>query len=160
MIQTVLKALVAISAHLGGIAPVERAAIRWLGYSPRAFASSRRAGLPYIPTLVLTTIGRGSGELRSNALFFVRDGGDVIVVASSAGAAVHPSWFRNLEANPQAWVDVDRRHVPVRAEVLDDADRARVWPALVTMWPRYDDHVRHAAPRVIPVVRLRPNAPR
>ena len=52
-------------------------------------------------------------------------------------------------------MDVDRQRIPVRAEVIDDTERARLWPLLVTMWPRYDDHQRRAAPRIVPVVRLR-----
>ena len=148
--------IVNLLIKLGVFEPIERAAVRWAGCSLRSWASTRREGIPYIPTLLLTTVGRSSGELRSNALFFMRDGSDYIIVASKAGSPTHPDWFRNIQALPQAWVDVDRRRVPVRAEVVDDADRARLWGPLVTMWPRYEDHQRRAAPRVVPVVRLRP----
>ena len=136
--------------------PVERAAVQWSGYSLRSWASTDREGVPYIPTLLLTTIGRTTGELRSHALFYLRDGRDFIIVASKAGSPTHPDWYRNIDENAQAWVDVDRRRAPVRAEVLDDAERTRLWPALVTMWPRYEDHQTKAAPRIVPVVRLRP----
>ena len=141
---------------LGVFEPLERSLVRWLGYSLRSWASTRREGVPYIPTLLLTTIGRRSGELRANALFFLRDGQDYILVASKSGSPAHPDWYRNLEANAQAWVHVDRRRIPVRAETVDEAERARLWGPLVTMWPRYEDHQRRAVPRVVPVVRLRP----
>lgn len=140
---------------IGVFEPIERSLVRWAGFSLRSWASTRRENIPYIPTLLLTTIGRTSGELRANALFFLRDGRDFIVVASKAGAPSHPAWFTNLQANAQAWVDVDRRRVPVRGEAVSAADRTRLWPLLVTMWPRYEDHQRRAAPRIVPVVRLR-----
>ncbi len=148
-------AIVDLLIRLGIFEPIERAAVRWGGFSLRSWASTRREGLPYIPTLLLTTLGRASADLRSNALFFLRDGRDFIVVASKAGSPTHPDWFRNLEANPQAWVRVDRRGVPVHAEVLDESERARLWGPLVEMWPRYTDHQHRAAPRVVPVIRLR-----
>lgn len=142
--------------RIGVFEPIERALVRWSGYSLRSWASTRREGVPYIPTLLLTTIGRNSGELRASALFFLRDGRDFIVVASKSGSPAHPDWYRNVEATAQAWVHVRRGRIPVRAETLDEAERARLWPALVTMWPRYEDHQQRAAPRVVPVVRLRP----
>ena len=37
------------------------------------------------PTLLLRTTGRRSGALRTNALVYVRDGGDYVVVASKGG---------------------------------------------------------------------------
>ena len=141
---------------IGVFEPIERTLVRWAGFSPRSYASTRREGVPYIPTLLLTTVGRSSGELRSNALFYLRDGADYIIVASKAGSPTDPDWFRNLQALPQAWVVADRRTVPVRAEVVDESDRARLWGPLVTMWPRYEDHQRRANPHIVPVVRLRP----
>jgi deazaflavin-dependent oxidoreductase (nitroreductase family) len=148
--------IVNLLIRLGVFEPIERTIVRWGGVSLRSWASTRREGVPYIPTLLLTTIGRNSGELRANALFYLRDGRDLIVVASKSGSPAHPDWYRNVEANAQAWVHVSRRRIPVRAETLDETERARLWPALVTMWPRYEDHQRRATPRVVPVVRLRP----
>lgn len=153
--STIVNALI----RIGVFEPIERAAVRWTGWSLRSWASTRREGVPYIPTLLLTTIGRKSGELRSNALYYLRDGDDYILVASKAGSPSHPDWFRNLEADAHAWVVVGRRGVPVLAEVVDEAERARLWGPLVAMWPRYEDHQQRASPRVVPVVRLRPRRP-
>ena len=148
--------VVNVLMKLGIFEPIERAGVRWTGYSLRAWGSTSREGLPYIPSLLLMTVGRRGGDLREHVLFTLRDGEDFIVVASKSGSPTHPDWFRNLEAHPQAWVTYQRRRVPIRAEVVDEADRARLWPRLVTMWPRYEDHQRRAAPRIVPVVRLRP----
>ena len=148
--------LVTLLTRLGIFEAIERTLVRYTGWSLRSYASTRREGVPYIPTLLLTTVGRHSGAMREHALFFLRDGQDYIIVASKAGSPSHPDWFRNLDALPQGWVDVGRRRIPVRADVLDEAERARLWGPLTTMWPRYEDHQRRAAPRVVPVVRLRP----
>jgi deazaflavin-dependent oxidoreductase (nitroreductase family) len=142
--------------RLGVFEPIERGLVRWTGWSMRSWASTRREGVPYIPTLLLTTIGRKSGELRSNALFYLRDGNDYVLVASKSGSPTHPDWFRNIEADAHAWIVVGRRGIPVHAEAVDEPDRARLWGPLVQMWPRYEDHQRRAEPRVVPVVRLRP----
>lgn len=142
--------------RIGVFEPLERGLVRWTGWSMRSWASTRREGVPYIPTLLLTTIGRKSGELRSNALFYLRDGRDYILVASKAGSPKHPDWYRNIEADGHAWIVVGRKGIAVEAETVDEADRERLWGPLVAMWPRYDDHQRRAAPRIVPVVRLRP----
>src|SRR5213079_24607 len=58
------------------------------------------------PTLLLTTTGRRTGEPRTSALIFGRDGDDYLVVASLGGAPQHPSWYLNLNANPVAEIQV------------------------------------------------------
>ena len=93
--STLVNALTAI----GVFEPIERSLVRWAGFSLRSWASTQREDLPYIPTLLLTSIGSRSGAMRSNALFFLRDGGDFIVVDSKAGSPTHPAWFGNLQAN-------------------------------------------------------------
>ena len=51
-----------------------------------------------VPTLLLTTIGRHSGEPRMLPLIYGKDGFDYIIVASKGGHAHHPAWYLNLEA--------------------------------------------------------------
>ena len=54
-----------------------------------------------VPTLLLTTTGRRTGEARTSALIFGRDGDDYLVVASMGGAPRHPAWYLNLTADPE-----------------------------------------------------------
>ena len=68
-----------------------------------------------VPTLLLTTTGRKSGEPRTNALIFGRDGDDYLVVASMGGAPTHPNWYRNLLAHPSAEIQVRAEHISVTA---------------------------------------------
>src|SRR5262249_27011725 len=53
-----------------------------------------------VPTLLLTTTGRRSGEARTTPLIYGRDGNRYLVVASRGGAPAHPKWYENLTANP------------------------------------------------------------
>lgn len=63
------------------------------------------------------------------------------MVGSNFGREKHPAWTGNLIANPQASVVVRRKTTEVTARLLDDDEKAAVWPALVAVWPAYDDYV-------------------
>lgn len=65
-------------------------------------------GKDMAPTLLLTTTGRKSGRARTLPLIFGKSDRNYIVVASKAGAPAHPSWYLNLEANPDVAVQVRR----------------------------------------------------
>ena len=110
------------------------------------------------PIFLLTTTGRKSGQRRTVPLLYLADGDDFVVVGSQGGAPRHPGWFLNLEANPQAEVELGRRRVPVTASRLSDQERDRVWPRLVAIYPPYAEYRRRTT-RSIPVVRLSPRAP-
>ena len=58
------------------------------------------------PVLLLTTTGRKSGKARTTPLLFLRDGTQLIVVASKGGFPTHPAWYLNLSANPQVRVEL------------------------------------------------------
>ncbi len=110
------------------------------------------------PVFLLTTTGRKSGQRRTVPLLYLADGDDFLVVGSQGGAPQHPGWFLNLEANPQAEVELGRRRVPVTARRLSGEERDRVWPRLVAIYPPYEEYRRRTT-RSIPVVRLSPRAP-
>jgi deazaflavin-dependent oxidoreductase (nitroreductase family) len=110
-----------------------------------------------IPQLVLTTTGRRTRARRSVSLGYLADGGDFVVVASNFGKPQHPAWSHNLDATPTARVTVDGREVEVRAERLDEAAKAAVWPRLVAIIPQFGVYVTRTD-RTIKVYRLRPVA--
>jgi deazaflavin-dependent oxidoreductase (nitroreductase family) len=60
----------------------------------------------HVPSLLLTTTGRKSGEKYIFPLFYGEDGKNYIIVASKGGAPQHPNWYRNLVANPEVEVQV------------------------------------------------------
>ena len=108
-----------------------------------------------VPTLLLTTKGRRTGESRTSALIFARDGDDYLVVASMGGAPRHPQWYLNLTANLEAEVQVRADHIPVVAHTATPAEKPRLWRVVTDAWPNYEAYQERTA-REIPVVVLSP----
>jgi deazaflavin-dependent oxidoreductase (nitroreductase family) len=82
--------------------------------------------------LLLHTVGRKTGQPRTTALVYARDGDRYVVVASYGGAPRHPAWFLNLEANPEVHVQVGRQHRPAHARVAEAEERQRLWSSSTT----------------------------
>lgn len=113
----------------------------------------RIPGLP--PMLLLDHVGAKSGVLRTTPLLYVRDGEDVVIVASKGGFPKHPAWFHNLRANADTTIQIGRRRQAVRAHMAGPEERARLWPKLVAAYRPYADYQRRTE-RAIPVVILQP----
>lgn len=109
-----------------------------------------------VPTLLLTTTGRRTGERRTTPLIFGRDGDDYLVVASMGGAPRHPAWYLNLTARPEAEVQVRADRLTVVARTAPDPDKPRLWQTMTEVWPNYDAYQARTE-RVIPVVVLSPS---
>ncbi|MBI3784388.1 MAG: nitroreductase family deazaflavin-dependent oxidoreductase [Deltaproteobacteria bacterium] len=107
------------------------------------------------PVLLLTTIGRKSGEPKVAPLLYLADGDNYVVVASKGGMSHHPLWYKNLEANPNVEVEVGKRKLPMIARRASDGEKAALWPRLVAMYSSYADY-QARTPRDIPVVILSP----
>jgi len=106
------------------------------------------------PVLLLVTTGRRTGEQRTTPLLYLQDGDDFAIVASNGGAPKHPFWWLNLQANPEAKVEIGGKKFRVRASEAVWEERRRLWERLVGMYPPYEDYQRRTD-RTIPVVRLR-----
>lgn len=111
-------------------------------------------GVPTLPMLTLTTIGRRSGRPRATQLAFHRDGDDLLVVASAMGQAHAPDWMHNLIAQPDVEVQLRGESYPVRAELLSDDERAGLWPAIQRTIPQMSVYERRTQ-RPLKVFRLR-----
>ena len=107
------------------------------------------------PVLLLNTVGRKTGQRRTNPLFYLRDGDRYVIVASNGGTREHPAWLLNLKAHPEATVEVGGRQTRVRAEEASPEERVRLWPRLVDMYSSYEGYQRKTD-REIPVIVLRP----
>ena len=105
--------------------------------------------------LVLTTKGRKTGQDRKFALIFARDGDDFIVVASKGGAPSHPGWYLNLQASPEATVQVADRTFKAEARTAMGQERERLWELVNQQWPNYAVYATRTE-REIPVVVLHP----
>ena len=64
---------------------------------------------------LLTTTGRKSGEQRTTPLIYGTSGDDHLVVASKGGEDEPPTWYLNLQANPEAELQVLGDRFKVRA---------------------------------------------
>lgn len=108
-----------------------------------------------VPSLLLTTTGRKSGEKFIFPLFYGKTGDSYIIVASKGGAPQHPGWYRNLLADPNADVQVGTEKFKARARTVTGAERARLWDVALKFWPPYADYQKKTE-REIPVVVLDP----
>ena len=108
---------------------------------------------PGVHTLLLTTKGRKSGEMRRTALIYQPSGDDHVVVASQGGKPVHPAWYLNLEEEPVVDVQVAAEKFQARARTAGPDERDRLWKLMNEVWPAYSDY-QAKTDREIPVVVL------
>jgi deazaflavin-dependent oxidoreductase (nitroreductase family) len=118
----------------------------------RLFATSGGA----MPVLLLTTVGRKSGQPRIWPLNYLRDGDDLVIVASNTGRDYHPAWYLNLLTQPHASVQVGRTQIPVTARVAAPEEKARLWPILTKLEPLYAAY-EQGTTRAIPLIFLTPS---
>src|SRR5918997_1371170 len=78
-------------------------------------------------TLLLTTKGRRSGEPRTTALIYGREGDAFLVVASKGGADDPPDWYLNLESDPEVEVQVLEDRFRARARTASAEERPAMW---------------------------------
>jgi deazaflavin-dependent oxidoreductase (nitroreductase family) len=109
--------------------------------------------------LRLTTTGRRTGEPRSVILGYYEDGANLISMAMNGWGAAEPAWWLNLQADPQAVVELaggERREVVGRS--AGGEERERLWGR----WRELDDNLDSYAarrPRETAVVVLEPRPP-
>jgi deazaflavin-dependent oxidoreductase (nitroreductase family) len=144
----------------GLLTPIEHALVRYTGASLVTWRTRCGRGLAYIPTLLLTTVGRRSGALHEVALGYYVHEGRILLCGSLGGAARHPHWYLNLVAHPLAWVTVDRKRVAVDTRTATGDERVELWDFIKTRVPEYAAYERRAAgQREMPVVVATPRSP-
>lgn len=110
---------------------------------------------PGVYTLLLTTIGRRSGNPYTTPLIYRQDGSQFVVIASKGGAETHPDWYHNLEANAEVEIQVGSEVMPATAQTVSGDDRRRLWDKMAEVWPEYDEYASKTD-RELPVVVLTP----
>ena len=134
---------------------VNTAVYRWTG---GLLGSTWRVGSAFpwgIPVLLLTTIGRKSGQPRTLPLIFIEEGDHIIIVASKGGLPSEPLWYKNLVANPECDVQIKRRKLKAKARTASPEEREELWPKLVAHYPDFASYASWTD-RIIPVVILEP----
>jgi len=108
--------------------------------------------------LLLTTLGRRSGQRRVTPLLYVEDGERFVVVASNAGDDRHPAWLLNLRKQPAVEIQIGSQQIRVQAREASDAESELLWPKLLSSYAHFRDYRTHTKRR-IPIVVLEPAAP-
>lgn len=106
------------------------------------------------PILLLTTTGRKSGTRYTTPLLYLRDGEDLVVIASNNGSDRDPDWWRNLVASPRANAQVMGKHKDVIAHEATGEERSRLWAEITRRFRIYRVYEKRTS-REIPVVVLR-----
>lgn len=107
------------------------------------------------PTLLLDHVGAKSAVKRTTALSFIRDGENLILVASKGGHPRNPGWYHNLKANPETTVQIRWEKRPVHARQANAEERKRLWPEVVAAYKGYAGY-QERAEREIPLMILEP----
>jgi deazaflavin-dependent oxidoreductase (nitroreductase family) len=118
--------------------------LRWAGKMnvPMYRLSGGRIGgkVGRAPVLLLTSTGRKSGQPRTAPVVYLADGENVVLINTNAGNAKIPAWSLNLEANPEAEVELGRKRHKVRARVAEDEERADLWRKHIEQYAGFDDY--------------------
>ena len=77
--------------------------------------------------LRLITVGRRSGQERAAILGYYEDGPNLVTLAMNGWAAAEPAWWLNLQAHPDATVELKNGSRAVRARAAEGEERARLW---------------------------------
>jgi deazaflavin-dependent oxidoreductase (nitroreductase family) len=108
-----------------------------------------------VGVLFLTTTGARSRAARRNALNYLEDGRNLLLIASNAGAPGNPGWWHNLRAHPDATVEIGGRRLRVRARAATDAEAEAAWTRFLASSRQYAEY-RGATRRQIPIMVLEP----
>jgi len=92
------------------------------------------------PVMLLTSIGRRSGQPRTAPVVYLADGERLVVISSNGGNHNAPGWSYNLKANPDAEVEVGGERRLVHARVADGEERAALWHRMNEQYAGFDDY--------------------
>ena len=83
--------------------------------------------------LRLHTVGRQTGKQRVAILGYIEDGANVVIPAMNGWADPEPAWWLNLQAKPDAEIELldGPRKVTARAAIGDE--RARLWGSFLAL---------------------------
>jgi F420H(2)-dependent quinone reductase len=109
------------------------------------------------PILLLDHVGRKSGKKRTAPVLYLRDGENLVIVASRGGSDAMPAWWLNLQADPATTVQVGSERRRVVAREASPEEKTELWPRLVEMYGDFEIY-QGRTEREIPVVILSPAA--
>jgi deazaflavin-dependent oxidoreductase (nitroreductase family) len=106
--------------------------------------------------LQLTTVGRRTGKERRSIVAYLEDGADLVTLAMNGWADGPPAWWLNLQADPDAGVQLPAGSRAVRARAANPEERLRLWPRFARgPWGDVDGFAAKRS-RETPIVILEP----
>ena len=136
-------------------APIERP-VNWIeDHLNRYLETKGEDGHTFsgVPTLLLTTMGRKTGQPYTTPLIYGQDGDRYLLVASRGGAPTNPGWYRNLVIQPDVEIQVKADRFSVRARTATPEEKGPLWELMAKIWPNYDEYKTRTT-REIPLVIL------
>jgi len=106
----------------------------------------------------MTARGARSGREITTPLVYRREGDEYVVVASKAGAPENPTWYHNIQVNPEVEVEVagpvgTERFRALARPAPEGPERDRLYAHMTEVWPSFGDYAVKTS-RTIPVVIL------
>ena len=111
-------------------------------------------------TLRLHTVGRQSGRERVAILGYIEDGSNILVAAMNGWMDPEPAWWLNLQAHPEATIQLPDGEVrAVTASAAPAGERERLWQRFVELGTSAFTHANAARrARETSIVILAPTA--
>lgn len=88
-------------------------------------------------TIRVTTVGRRTGKPRPVILGYYEDGSNLVTMAMNGWGAPEPAWWLNLQAHPEATVELKNGELRVHARAAQGEERQRLW----ARWYEFGDDV-------------------
>jgi deazaflavin-dependent oxidoreductase (nitroreductase family) len=85
----------------------------------------------------LTTTGRRSGRERSVILGYFEDRSNLVTMAMNGWSDGEPAWWLNLQASPEARVELRGEDRRVRGRAAEGEERERLW----ARWREIDENL-------------------
>ena len=107
----------------------------------------------------LTTVGRRTGKTRVAMLGYYEDGANLVTLAMNGWGTAEPAWWLNLQAAPEATVDLADGPRAVRARAAIGTERERLWVKFADYpgWGADIDALAARRPMATTVVILEPS---
>jgi deazaflavin-dependent oxidoreductase (nitroreductase family) len=93
------------------------------------------------PVLLLTSIGRKSGEPRTAPVLYLEHDGRYVVIGTNAGNKRTPAWAHNLRATPDAEIQVGAKKLRVSARVAEGEEREDLWRRSNEQYAGFDTYL-------------------
>jgi deazaflavin-dependent oxidoreductase (nitroreductase family) len=122
----------------------------------------RRGLRPPTPTtyglMRIHTIGRHSGEQRTAILGYFEDDANLFTMAMNGWGEPEPAWWLNLQAKPDATLDLPDGTRQVTARAASGEERERLWTQMRELEPNLDAYATRRS-RETAVVVFEPRPP-